>query len=61
MTSERSWSKSRVNSNIGSAVESSKIPAMKRLIRESKDEVEYLKTENQKIRKSVKYTKLSEL
>ena len=31
------------------------------MIRENKDEIEYLKTENNRIKKSVKYTQIMEI
>lgn len=34
---------------------------LKKIVRESKEECEYLKTENQKIKKTIKYTKINEL
>lgn len=34
---------------------------LKKIVRESKEEVEYLKAENHKIKKTVKYTKMNEL
>ena len=34
---------------------------LKKIVRESKQEVEYLKAENHKIKKTVKYTKMNEL
>lgn len=34
---------------------------MKRMVREAKDESEYLRIENERIKKSVKYTRLTEL
>lgn len=34
---------------------------MKRLVREAKDEVEILRSENERIKKSIKYTRYSEM
>ena len=34
---------------------------LKKIVRESKEEIEYLKAENQKIKKTIKYTKINEL
>lgn len=54
-------SRSRFTSNVGGNAESSKIPAMKRLVREAREEVEFLRQENEKIKKAMRFTKIVEL
>ena len=60
-TRDRPGSKS-MGRNIGNSKSSfQKKNHVKKMIRENKDEIEYLKTENGRIKKSVKYTQIMEI
>ena len=45
----------------GNNQEHMKVPVMKKMVREAREEVEQLRSENEAIKKSLKFTKIVEL